>query len=160
MLTIFCTRKLLDVWPETETQGEAATTVLGNWYANILDIEPDVVLFMNEKTLLAVPVMAAPIEDLYMRFVDSLTLLLDDLRVPRDIIMLEVNKMNEAQISKTANQSKVASLNDQAQLLKRELFSTRRPSLAKAARRLTAFPYGANGYRTTAEMVKSIFSQP
>ena len=158
MLTIYCTGKLLRVWPATETHGEDATTVLGNWYANILNVEPDVVLFMNEKTLLAVPVLAAPIEDLYERFVETLTSLLGELGVPPQMILAEVHQMRESQISKTANPSKVASLNDQMQLLKRELFTTRRPSLAKAARRLTTFPYGANGYRTTPEMVKSIFS--
>ena len=158
MLTIYCTGKLLKVWPATDTQAEVATTALGNWYANILDVEPDAVLFMNEKTLLAVPVLAEPIEGLYARFVETLTFLLDDIGVPRQMILAEIHQMRDAQISKTANPSKVTSLNDQAQRLKRELFTTRRPSLEKAARRLTTFPYAANGYRTTPEMVKLIFN--
>jgi hypothetical protein len=158
MLTIHCTRKLLDFWPATETQGEPTTTVLGNWYANILDIEPDVVLFMNEKTLLAIPVMAAPIDDLYARFVNTFAFFLDDISVPREKIIDEIQQMRSAQITKTASQSKVASANDQAQRLKLELFSMRRPSLEKAMRRLTTFPYAANDYRTTPEMVMLAFN--
>ena len=52
MLTIRCTQKLLKRWPKTDTQGLATTTVLGDWYANILLVEPEVVLFINEPTLL------------------------------------------------------------------------------------------------------------
>ena len=47
MLTIRCTQKLLKRWPKTDTQGLATTTVLGDWYANILLVEPEGVLFIN-----------------------------------------------------------------------------------------------------------------
>jgi hypothetical protein len=52
MLTIYATKKLRDDWPVTNTQGMPATTVLGDWYADILYVEPEVVLFMSERAAL------------------------------------------------------------------------------------------------------------
>ena len=62
MYTLRCTRKLLrriDEAPSSEAV--ASTTVLGDWCANLLYLRPQqLVLAMNERSLLCVLVPAAP----------------------------------------------------------------------------------------------------
>jgi hypothetical protein len=54
MMTLSCTRKLLDragVFTKAETA--PPTTVLGDWYANLLFTRPQqLILCMNERSLL------------------------------------------------------------------------------------------------------------
>ncbi len=98
MLTIRCTQKLLKRWPRTVTQGLATTTVLGDWYANILWVEPEVVLFINERSLLCVPVPILPIEDFYERFIEQMASLLHDIGVPGRQIREEMEQMRACQV--------------------------------------------------------------
>jgi hypothetical protein len=62
MYTLRCTRKLLKRTDETpSSEAVSPTTVLGDWYANLLHLRPQqLVLAMNERTLLCALVPAAP----------------------------------------------------------------------------------------------------
>ena len=61
MLIVRATKKLLDrIGPPTLRDGEQSTTVLGQWYATALPWRPQVVLLVNEPTLLPVLMPLAP----------------------------------------------------------------------------------------------------
>ena len=61
MITLRCTRKLLKlVGGVTVEDPPAPTSVLGNWYANVIPtVAGELIVFANERTLLSV---ALPIE--------------------------------------------------------------------------------------------------
>ena len=52
MFAMRCTRKPLDRIPGVVEEAAPSTTVLGDWYANILFGHPQVVLLVSEKSLL------------------------------------------------------------------------------------------------------------
>ena len=72
MFSIPATRKLLGRVnrPVVPPVSEPAT-ILGNWYANVLFWKPQVVLLVNERTLLPVLMPLAPAATLAERFPGS-----------------------------------------------------------------------------------------
>ena len=67
MVTVRCTQKLLRRLRETKDTS-APTTVLGDWYANILFSKPQqLVLCVSERSLLPVVVLAKEFESLGVR---------------------------------------------------------------------------------------------
>ena len=73
VFSIHATRKLLDRVnrPVLPAVSEPAT-ILGNWYANVLFWKPQVVLLVNERTLLPVLMPLAPAATLAERFPEVL----------------------------------------------------------------------------------------
>ena len=84
MYTLRCTRKLLRRTDETPTsEAVAPTTVLGDWYANLLTLRPQqLVLAMNERSLLCVVVPASPGDQLGRRVRKAVAALLSEIGVP------------------------------------------------------------------------------
>ena len=159
MLTSWCTQKLLKRWPKTATQGLATTTVLGDWYANILLVEPEVVLFINERTLLCVPVPILPMEDFYERFIEQMAYLLHDIGVPVTQIREEMEQMRAYQVGPTQRMSIVTSLNYMMWRLEEELFDKKFKSLERVALRLAEFPLKSIGFRHPRELGVELFQQ-
>ena len=61
MFTVRATKKLLHrIGPPTLREGDHSTTLLGKWYATALPWRPQVVLLVNESTLLPVLMPLAP----------------------------------------------------------------------------------------------------
>jgi hypothetical protein len=158
MLTIYATKKLRDDWPMTNTHGMPTTTVLGDWYADILYVEPEVVLFMNERTQLCVPVLADPFINLSTRFMQNLVPLLQDIGVPSEHIEAEMKEMLRGQITPAKNFSHLAALNDKMIRLQDHLFSKGNPTLEKVARRLATMPFKMIGWHTPSEMVMKLLA--
>jgi len=115
--TIHCTKKLLDRLkvPVSATPSEP-TTKLGNWYATALFWKPQVVLLVNERTLLPVLMPLAPANGLAARFPEYLALVLAAHGAPQDLIVHELSAMRTAQCAKTVNRSLVGMLNQFAYL--------------------------------------------
>jgi hypothetical protein len=142
VFAVRCTRKLLrqlhvapaDVVPEP-------TTVLGNWYANILFYRPrHFVLAVSERTLLPVLIESAPLKTFVPRMRDAVVDLLAALEIPRARIEEEATSMDRAILTTTDSASVVASMNDFAKHL--DFYVGRGLSLPAIARELSETPCG------------------
>jgi hypothetical protein len=113
MLTIHATTKLLDrLKVRPNPAPPQATTQLGSWYATALFWKPQVVLFVNEPTLLPVLVPLAPAATVIERFPGFVAEMLHELDIPQPIIDTELAAMTEHVVAKTANRSVVGMLNE------------------------------------------------
>lgn len=114
--TIHATRKLLERVKQPVGDPVEASTVLGNWYANVLSWRPQVALLVSESTLLPVFVPLAPARTMALRFPEQLALVLDRIGAPKEFVTAEVAAMGEGSFAKTANRSVLGSMNDFAYL--------------------------------------------
>src|SRR6266545_8364820 len=117
MYTLRCTRPLLKrLGPLTApSPGLApdATTTLGDWYANRLNIgRHRLVLCTNERSLLSVVVPAKDLPQLPQRLAESLAVLLRRIRVPATAITREVREMQWVRFDGTMSRSVLGSMND------------------------------------------------
>jgi hypothetical protein len=137
-----CTRKLLrqlhvapaDVVPEP-------TTVLGNWYANILFYRPHhFVLCVSERTLLPVLIPSAPLKTFAPRMRDAVVDHLRAIAIPEARIEEEAAAMSVALLTTTESKSVVSSMNDFARMLDHYVGSGL--ALPAIARRLADTPCG------------------
>lgn len=106
------TKKLLDrIKPSLLAQNCNQSTMLGSWYATVLLWKPQVVLLVNEITLLPVLMPLAPARNLSERFPGQLANVLAAHGVPQQFIDHELAQMNEVQYAKTSNRSVLGIMN-------------------------------------------------
>jgi hypothetical protein len=87
--------------------------VLGDWYANLLPLRPQqLVLAMNERSLLCVLVPAAPIGSLGERLRVEVSGLLTDIGVPIGPVAAELAAMEPMAIGATASRAVLGCMND------------------------------------------------
>lgn len=112
VFSIHATRKLLDRVnrPVLPAVAEPAT-ILGNWYANVLFWKPQVVLLVNERTLLPVLMPLAPAATLGERFPEALQRVLEALGVVPAFVAVEISAMADVRFARTANRSVVGVMN-------------------------------------------------
>lgn len=114
MFHLHCTRKLLDRLchqPISDPVSTPAPT-LSHWYATVLFWRPQVVLCVNERTLLPVLIPLAPAATLPARFPEALAIVLQAHGWDAAKIDAETQYMRECEIVKTANRSVVGMLNE------------------------------------------------
>ncbi len=98
---------------EVEPSPAASTTVLGDWYANILRFgKQQCILCVSEKTLLPVLLHATEARLLPKRLPGAVFDVLRALSIPWSAIDREMNVMNEAVIGRTANRKLLGFLNE------------------------------------------------
>ncbi|WP_080630229.1 DUF6933 domain-containing protein [Burkholderia glumae] len=114
MFHLHCTRKLLDRLGSQLTADPASTpaSTLSNWYATVLFWRPQVVLCVNERTLLPVLMPLAPATTLPARFPEALATVLQAHGWHAAQIDTEIQHMREYEIGKTSNRSVVGMLNE------------------------------------------------
>jgi hypothetical protein len=114
MYTLRCTRKLLRRIDETpSSEAVAPTTVLGDWYANLLYLRPQqLVLAMNERTLLSALVPAAPAATVAERLRLEVGGVLRDIGVPAVKLEAELAAMEHVAIGATASRAVLGCMND------------------------------------------------
>ncbi|WP_211453499.1 DUF6933 domain-containing protein [Collimonas antrihumi] len=113
MYVLHGTKKLLDRIKEPITTSVLApTTALGNWYATALFWKPQLVLFVNERTLLPVLMPLASATTTAKRFPSQLATVLTAHGVDSAFIGREVAAMAEVGFAKTANRSVVGIMNE------------------------------------------------
>ena len=112
VFSIHATRKLLDRVnrPVLPAVSEPAT-ILGNWYANVLFWKPQVVLLVNERTLLPVLMPLAPAATLGERFPEALQRVLEALGVGPAFVEVEISAMADVRFARTADRSVVGVMN-------------------------------------------------
>jgi hypothetical protein len=123
MFTLRCTQKLLRRGL-AETAGEQAppTTLLGDWYANVLVARPQhLVLCISERTLLPLVVPAKNIQQLPLRLEQALAPVLIALGIEAPAVARELAAMQSPRIGRTASKRTLGSLNELMFLLQGQL---------------------------------------
>jgi hypothetical protein len=122
MYTIRCTQVLLKKLGlkvrDLSTGGEpTATTCLGDWYANRLNLgHKRFLLCTNEQSLLTVVVPAKDLRSLPSRLADAVGRLLQTLGVPVNQIAAELSQMEASRYGRTTSRVVLGSMNDFAWL--------------------------------------------
>jgi len=114
MMTLRCTRTLLDLLDrEPAEEPPASTTALGDWYANdITTPAGDLVLFVNELSLLSVALPLEAIGGLIPLFVTHVYNLLLNLDVSIEVARLECDQIRPVTFAKTASRTVLGCMND------------------------------------------------
>lgn len=108
---LHCTKKLLDRIKPPASIEEPTTTQLGDWYACPWFWKPQLVLLVNEKTLLPVVMPLAPASEITAHFPNYLGQVLFEHGVPREFIEREIALMRQVTVCKTQNRSLVGMMN-------------------------------------------------
>jgi hypothetical protein len=112
LVTIRCTQKLLRRVQVAASQ-PASTTLLGDWYANILFARPEqLILCVSERTLLPVVVTARDARSLGIRLKQSLREVLLRLGVPPLLVDAEQSQMSPFAFGPTRNRRVLGTINE------------------------------------------------
>jgi hypothetical protein len=142
MYAIRCTRKLLDRGAPKPLAPEAvATTVLGDWYANIVFERPEqLVVCISERTLLPVIVTAKDFKGLPGRIAAAAEKMLKAIGISDEDIADEIVAMQQSYIAKTIDRRVLGSLNDFVYHVQDGTASWRQDTLHDRAFRLAHLP--------------------
>ncbi|MBN8503084.1 MAG: hypothetical protein J0L58_01290 [Burkholderiales bacterium] len=116
MFTLRCTQKLLariDLDPVADNP--PATTVLGDWYANLVRAgRTQVILAVSERTLLPVVIAAREARNMAQRLTDALEPMLLCLGVPAESVAAERQAMRDCAFARTVDRRILGSLKELA----------------------------------------------
>ena len=162
MYTLRCTRALLRRLGRVTSPGDdpaaAATTTLGDWYANPLNLGPHrLILCTNERSLLSVVVPAKDLPGLPQRLAGSVAVLLRRIGVPPSAVAREVREMQWVRFDRTLSRSVLGSMNDFA--FTADAFFRRPESdvyLEDLDWRLSETPCGPLGYAQPLERAREL----
>lgn len=114
MFAVRCTKKLLErMRIDPEADPPESSTVLGDWYANLLyDGKRQLILCVSEKTLLPVVLPAADAREFHRRLPEALLDVLKGLGVSSSASERELREMREVVIGRTASRSVLGTMND------------------------------------------------
>jgi hypothetical protein len=146
LITLRCTKKLLGRLGASRAAKPGAperlpTARLGDWHANVLyRPNAELVMFVNDRSLLPVVVPARPGELIVVRFVEALGEVLRRLGVPAEVIEGETAQMAVVQIGPTRSRQILGSMNDFDRMLDYRLASGR--AFIDAALELAKAPCG------------------
>lgn len=159
MVTLRCTQKLLRrLGVPAKTGTSPPTTVLGDWYANILHTRPhQLVVCMNERTLLVVLVPARESKSLGARFREAVIAQLRRLGVPPAAIEAEAHAMSELAFRPTASRSVLGCLREATFALSYELERPEHSSLVGIEDFLSENIYSTTNYRHPRELALELF---
>jgi hypothetical protein len=159
MFTLRCTLKLLRRGlTESFQDGAPATTLLGDWYANVLVARPQhLVLCVSERTLLPVIVPAKGAGALPARLVQSLPPILAALSIPQASVQAECEHMREHRIGRTASRRVLGSLNELMFLLEHSLHAHPERSLLDHSLWLAQTPCKGVEYNAPDRATQALF---
>lgn len=159
MLTIRCTQKLLrrvGVSPKVETA--PPTTVLGDWYANIIFTRPQqLVLCLNERTLLFLLLPAQNFKNVALQFQDQVCSLLTRIGVSSETVAAEKQEMREVRFGPTKNRRLLGCLNEATFALTHKLETARGMSAEEIEDYFSDYIYSTTGYRRPRELAMELF---
>ena len=158
MFALRCTRKLLDCIPGIVTEPEPSDTLLGDWYANLHESNPPVILLMSERTLLPIVIEANPIDEIVVNFIEQLAYILHDLGVDHAHIMRELHLMTQCEIGKTVSRRVTRLMSDSMHHLGHALYDRKFKSLEQVSSYLGNFPLKALEYRRPGEVTYDLFN--
>jgi hypothetical protein len=111
-----CTQKLLRrLGRPVVPNPEPSSTILGDWYADILFTQPrQVVLCVSEHARLPIVLLARELRTLDERLPVALGSVLKDLHVSQSAILRELAGMTAFEVARTASRSILGTINDYA----------------------------------------------
>jgi hypothetical protein len=114
MFTIRCTRKLLKHLHTDGFRSDARpTTVLGDWYANLLFAKHvRLVICVSERSLLPVFVEAKEWSTFAKRFREAVQSVMEGVGVSRSYIESEAHEMSQIELGATSSRRVLGSLNE------------------------------------------------
>jgi uncharacterized protein DUF6933 len=162
MVTLRCTQKLLRrLGVPTKVETPQPTTVLGDWYANLVYSRPhQLVLCLNERALLAVLVSAREGKSLGARFRVAAASLLERIGIPSPSVEAEAKAMSEVRFGPTSNRRVLGCLNEAAFAFPFKLSEDPPPSLAEVEDWLSKHLYSLTDGRYPREIALELFGVP
>jgi hypothetical protein len=160
MMTLRCTRKLLErVGVSAKAETAPPTTVLGDWYAKVVCASPQqLVLCMNERTLLVVVLPPRDFKNVAPRFRAQVVSLLTRIGVPAPAIAAEEKAMLVFGFGPTANRRVLGCLNAAAFVVSYELENPQFSSIAELEDHFSDYNYSPTGYRRPRELAQEFFA--
>ena len=160
MFSVCCTKKLLSRGAPKDLGPPApSTTVLGNWYANIVFTRPEqLVVCISERTLLPVVVPAKDVRRLPERVAAAVGQMLLSIGVSAEDVAGELEEMREGQLSKTADRRVLGSLNDFVFHFLHGVAGYPELSAQERALRLARMPSGAIEFAFPDEATRAAFA--
>ena len=160
MYAIRCTKKLLDRGaPKTLAPETVPTTVLGDWYANLVIERPELlVVCISERTLLPVIVPAKDLKRLPDRVVAAVEAMLIAIGISDHEVDEEISAMRESYFAKTADRRILGSLNDLLFHVQNGTASCRELSLHERSLRLAQMPCAVLEYAYPSESALAAFT--
>ncbi len=140
-----------------ESTGAPSTTVLGDWYANILFSRPQqLILCVSERTLLPVVILAKECDSFPLRLVASVREVLGRLGVPREVIEREEREMRQFAYGPTRSKRVLGSMNDFMFQLSWLLHDRPGVSLVEASLHLAETPCSPIGYKSPDRFTREV----
>ena len=158
MFALRCTRKLLDCIPGKLIEPGPSDTLLGDWYANVHEDEPPLILLMSERTLLPIVIAAYPIDQIVVNLSEQLAFVLHHLGVDREHLMRELHLMTQFEIGKSVNRRVTRLMSDSMYHLGHALYDRKFKSLQQVSSYLGNFPLKALEYRKPGEVTYDLFN--
>jgi hypothetical protein len=157
MVVIRGTRKLLMRLPyEVVATPPKSTTVLGDWYVDLLFTKPQVVLCVSQHARLPVVMPARELRTVGDRLPRTLGKLLAAVGIGAAAIAQEVEAMALVVFAKTANRSLLGTMNDFTVAMKRALSDDPAMDLDALSLDLADTPVGPMAYEHPAGVVQRL----
>ncbi len=161
MITLRLTHKLQKLLEIDLTEPlKPTTSKLGDWYANLVPTYAgDLIIFVNEKTLLSVAIPIWESDNLFLLFRLRIGNLLGMIGIQSKAIDHELRHYSHIQFDKTRSRSVLGSMNDiafQYQIIAEEAENKANLSLSNAESQLSQMPCKPIAYRTPSDVVKEL----
>lgn len=112
VFTVRGTKKFLDRVGRPVADPSASSTVLGDWYANVLFWRPQVALFVNASSFVPVLMPLAPSVGVVDRFPAAMSEVLAALGIDPRFVVMESSEMAPAVLAKTASRQVLGVMNE------------------------------------------------
>lgn len=112
MFTVRGTKKFLDRVGRPTVDPSSSSTVLGDWYANVLFWRPQVALFVNAATFVPVLMPLAPASGAVARFPAAMAEVFGALGVDPRFVESESTEMSSVVLAKTASRQVLGVMNE------------------------------------------------
>lgn len=159
MLVLRCTKKLLARLggPNANVGDDVATTTkMGEWTANLFFIgRQQLVLAVNNRTLLPVLMSIAPAKTFHPRFVEAAGEMLMALGIDRGKVLAEMSAMSECILGATSDRRVLGTINDFGRML--DAYVDGRP-LPEIALHLAQAPCSPIGMERPKDEARKLFS--
>lgn len=159
MFVLHATKKLLGRIAQSTACSEASTTTrMGDWTANLFFIgRQQIVLGVNNKTLLPVLLPIAPNKTFLSRFVEGVGEMLMALGIDRQEVLAEMAAMGECIVAPTTDRRVLGTINDFGRML--EAYLDGRP-MPEVALHLAEAPCSPIGMERPKDVARELFSTP
>lgn len=159
MFVLHATKKLLARLGPASAEADQVTsaTRLGNWTANLFSIgRQQIVLVVNNKTLLPVLLPIAPNKTFLVRFTEAAGEILMALGIDRPAVLAEMAAMSECTMAATNDRRVLGTINDFGRML--EFYLDGRP-LPEVAMHLAEAPCSPIGMESPRRATLALFEQ-